>query len=100
MHSILSSQTPNQKELHMKILNIAIACMSETFNGTFIDHLIPEYNNKLAFTPKGKELYLELLQNFSNQGFTHITSLDFGIEQPITIQDYINDCNQNYYIEE
>jgi len=100
MYSILSSQTPNQKELHMKILNIAIACMSETFNGTFIDHLIPEYNNKLAFTPKGKELYLELLQNFSNQGFTHITSLDFGIEQPITIQDYINDCNQNYYIEE
>jgi len=84
----------------MKILNIAIACMSETFNGTFIDHLIPEYNNSLAFTLKGKELYLELLQNFSNLGFTHITSLDFGIEQPITIQDYINDCNQNYYIEE
>jgi len=84
----------------MKILNIAIACMSETFNGTFIDQLIPEYNNKHVFTPKGKDLYLELLQNFANQGFTHITSIDFGIEQPITIQDYINNCNQNYHIEE
>ena len=84
----------------MKILNIEIACMSETFNGTFIDQLIQEYNNKHAFTPKGKELYLELLQNFSNQGFTHIVSIDFRIEQPITIQDYINNCNQNYHIEE
>ena len=74
--------------------------MSQTFNGTFIDYLIPEYNNKLVFTQQGKELYLELLQNFVDQGFTHITSLDFGIEQPITIQDYINDCTQNYYIEE
>ena len=74
--------------------------MSETFNGTFIDQLIPEYNNKHVFTPKGKDLYLELLQNFANQGFTHITCIDFGIEQPITIQDYINNCNQNYHIEE
>ena len=84
----------------MKILNIEIICMSETFNGTFIDELIPEYNNIHAFTPKGKELYIEVLQNFANQGYTHIKSLDFGIEQPVKIQDYITGCNKNYHIEE
>ena len=55
----------------MKILNIEIACMSETFNGTFIDQLIPEYNNKLVFTQQGKELYLELLQNFYYYNHLH-----------------------------
>jgi glutathione peroxidase-family protein len=87
----------------MKILNIEIACMSETFNGTFIDQLIPEYNNKLVFTQQGKELYLELLQNFVDQGFTHITFPDGRFdqpEQPQPIQDFIKDCEQNYYLEE
>tara|TARA_Y100000034_G_scaffold129676_1_gene186601 strand:- start:1852 stop:2109 length:258 start_codon:yes stop_codon:yes gene_type:complete len=70
----------------MNILNIAIACMTETFNGTFIDHYIPNYENKYYGTQEGKELYIKLLQDFQSKGFTHV--LYEGYELMI-IQDFI-----------
>ena len=41
----------------MKTLIIRIACMSETFNGKFLENFIPNYYDEHDGTQKGKELY-------------------------------------------
>ena len=79
----------------MKILSIQIASMAEVLNGTHIDQLIPNYTQDLIWSKQGKSLYLKLINNFSNQGYTHIQFEN----QPLScISEYIEGCQQNYLI--
>ena len=67
-------------------LIIAIACMTETLNGKFIDAYIPNYTNQYWGTQKGTELYIDLIENFKTQGFTHVHYEGFDI---MSIESFI-----------
>jgi hypothetical protein len=79
------------------LLNIEIACMSETFNGTFIDHYIPNYENKYYGTQEGKDLYIKLIKDFQAQGYTHVQYEGFVL---MPIQDFIQTVITSFQVEE